>query len=111
MRVRMVGVSWNSGCPMDPADLVLIQMSHDNRPHTGTLIIHRNLVADIIDIFAELYRIQFPIERMRPYEEFGVGKYGETMTPLRFIAGQATPTSANSACIASGTVAPNCGRR
>ncbi len=87
LRARMVGVSWNPGCPVDPADLSLIQMSYwgfDNQPHTGTLIIHRNLVADILDIFAELYRIHFPIERMQPYEEFGIGKYGENNVTVGF---------------------------
>ncbi len=83
----MTGVSWNPGCPVDAADLAVIRMNYwgfDSRPHLGSLVIHRNLVRETIEIFHQLYDMQFPIDRMEPYEDFGIGKFGENDATVGF---------------------------
>jgi hypothetical protein len=38
---------------------------------TGTLVIHRDIEPATRETFAELFRLRFPIESMRPVSEFG----------------------------------------
>jgi len=86
-RARMTGVSWSPACPVDPAELATVRMPYwgfDDQPHTGSLVIHRNLVPDILEIFHALYDARFPIERMQPYEDFAVGKFGENNDTVGF---------------------------
>jgi hypothetical protein len=37
----------------------------DSRPHTGELILNRRVAAQVVSVFARLYRAGFPIEQMR----------------------------------------------
>jgi D-alanyl-D-alanine carboxypeptidase len=71
---RMTGVSWRPGCPVGLRDLRLLTMSHwgfDGRVGTGRLIVHRDVVRDMIDVFRGLYRARFPIRRMVPVDVYG----------------------------------------
>lgn len=64
-----LGASWSPGCPLDPARLRRIGLNHlgfDGRTHRGELIVHEELVPQVIEIFDRLYRSGFPIEKMRP---------------------------------------------
>ncbi len=54
-------------------DLDTLQIRHiDGRgvTHTGTLVCNRAIAADLREIFAELYRQRYPIERIRPASEY-----------------------------------------
>src|SRR3981189_2834231 len=47
-----------SGCPVGPSDLRMLRMSYwgfDNLPHTGTMVIHADVVSDVIKVFNSLY--------------------------------------------------------
>jgi hypothetical protein len=67
IRARM-GATWRPGCPVPLADLRYVTVSFrgfDGRPHTGELVVHRRAAAQIVSVFARLYRARFPIEQMR----------------------------------------------
>jgi hypothetical protein len=73
--------SWRDGCPVGPADLRRLEVTHwgvDGQVHTGILIVHRTVVADLRTVFAALYRDRFPIRLMRPVDEYG-GSDDESM--------------------------------
>lgn len=63
-----LGASWRPGCPVGPAELRRVDLDYvgrDGETHRGELIVHRDLVAQVIEIFGELQRQRFPIERMQ----------------------------------------------
>jgi hypothetical protein len=45
-------------------------LGFDGRTHRGDLVVAEDLVGDVIDAFAELYRLRFPIERMRTVDNY-----------------------------------------
>src|SRR6202012_3523260 len=55
----------------DLRELTLTFHGYDKATHTGALIVHRDLADDVIRMFRELYRHNFPIERMAPIEDYG----------------------------------------
>jgi hypothetical protein len=66
--------SWRPGCPVPLSDLRLVKLTHwgfDGQPHPGDLVIHRDHADRILTVFASLFEARFPIERVRPIEEFG----------------------------------------
>jgi hypothetical protein len=67
VRARM-GETWKPGCPAGLGDLRYVTVSFrgfDGRAHTGELVVHRRVAADVVSVFARLYRARFPIEAMR----------------------------------------------
>jgi poly-gamma-glutamate synthesis protein (capsule biosynthesis protein) len=75
LRRRMTGVSHDpSSCPVDLADLRLLQVSHvgfDGRHHTGELVVGAQHARAVVSIFERLYDARFPIRRMRLVDEYG----------------------------------------
>ncbi len=73
-RMRAVG-SWKQGCPVPLGDLVLLEMSYwgfDARPHLdGMMIVHKDVAAEVLAIFGQLFERRFPIEKMRLIDEYG----------------------------------------
>ena len=60
--------TWHEGCPVSVDELRYITVTFhgfDGLSHTGELIAHRDVAADLVDVFRELYQVQFPIEEMR----------------------------------------------
>ncbi|HTM85800.1 MAG TPA: M15 family metallopeptidase, partial [Mycobacterium sp.] len=52
-----------------PAQLRRVTVTHlgfDALPHRGELIVHRELVGQVITIFERLYQLDYPVEKMRP---------------------------------------------
>lgn len=67
VRARM-GATWRPGCPVGLADLRYVTVSFhgfDGRPHTGELVVNERVAAQVVSVFARLYRARFPIEAMR----------------------------------------------
>ena len=67
VRARM-GTTFRPGCPVGLTDLRYVRVSFrgfDGRAHTGELVVHRRVAADVVSVFARLYRARFPIEEMR----------------------------------------------
>ena len=63
----MTGVSWHRGCPVALRDLRLLTLTHwgfDGEPHAGRLVVHRDVVRDVVGAFRALYADRFPIRRM-----------------------------------------------
>jgi hypothetical protein len=65
---RRMGETWKPGCPVALGDLRYATVSFrgfDGRAHTGELVVNRRVAADVVLVFARLYRARFPIEEMR----------------------------------------------
>ncbi|WP_237568766.1 M15 family metallopeptidase [Mycolicibacterium lacusdiani] len=68
-----LGATWRPGCPVPPERLRRVNLDYlgfDGRTHRGDLVVAEGLVGDVIDVFAELYRLRFPIERMRTVDHY-----------------------------------------
>jgi len=60
--------TWQEGCPVEPEDLSHLTLSFwgfDGLPHSGEMIVHREVADDIVAVFAQLFAAGFPIEEMR----------------------------------------------
>jgi len=63
-----LGASWQRDCPVTPAQLRRVTLTHlgfDALPHRGELIVHQELVPQVIAIFERLYQLDYPVEKMR----------------------------------------------
>ena len=59
--------SWSEGCPVGLDELRHLSLTHwnfDARVATGELIVHADHADSMVQVFASLYRDNFPIERM-----------------------------------------------
>lgn len=66
--------SWQPGCPVLPSDLAYLELMHwgfDNQVHRGELVVHKSLAQNFLEVFAQLYEIHFPIEKMQLIEKYG----------------------------------------
>ena len=63
-----LGTTWRPGCPLPPEALRRIDLDYwgfDGQTHRGQLVVHHELTGQVIDVFAQLHRMRFPIEKMR----------------------------------------------
>ena len=66
--------SWRPGCPVSPAELRLVRVSHwgfDARTHDGALVVNATGVEAIVEVFRHLFDQRFPIRRMETIDVFG----------------------------------------
>lgn len=73
-RGRMKGVSMHAGCPVGFRHLRLLKAIHvgfDRRAHRGRLIVHRDSARGMLRVLRRLYRLRFPIRRMRLVDAYG----------------------------------------
>jgi hypothetical protein len=69
-----VAQSWRPGCPVGPDQLKGVRLRYwgfDAQSHLGTIIVHQQVTADVITVFADLYRQRFPIRRITPIDSYG----------------------------------------
>jgi hypothetical protein len=69
-----LGGTWHTGCPVDPSQLRLLQMTYwgfDNQPHTGTMVVNATVVTSVLKVFSTLYAARFPIQEMVPEAAYG----------------------------------------
>ena len=62
-----LSASWRPGCPVELADLRLLELAHwnfDDRVSVGELVVHADHADDLVSVFAALFDVGFPIERM-----------------------------------------------
>ncbi|HET6996966.1 MAG TPA: M15 family metallopeptidase [Solirubrobacterales bacterium] len=74
LRQRMTGVSWHPGCPVGFAGLRLLTVTHwgfDGRVHRGRLVVNRDQAAGMLRVMRSLYRLRYPIRRMRLVDAYG----------------------------------------
>lgn len=68
-----LGASWRPGCPVGPARLRRVDVDHigfDGQTHRGALIVRDDLVPEVVTIFEQLYRLRFPIEKIRTVDHY-----------------------------------------
>jgi hypothetical protein len=66
--VRRTRLAWFPGCPVALEELRLLRLTFwgfDDQPHTGQLVLHHTVAADVVSVFRSLYAARFPIEEMR----------------------------------------------
>jgi hypothetical protein len=71
-RIVAVG-AWHPGCPVQRKNLRHLEINHlgfDGEVHRGVLVVRRDVAAGVTRIFTRLFDQRFPIESMRPIEEF-----------------------------------------
>jgi hypothetical protein len=69
-----LGATWHVGCPVDPGQLRLLEMSYwgfDNQPHLGSLVVNASVVSAVLHVFSTLYADRFPIQEMVPEADYG----------------------------------------
>ena len=68
-----LGESWRSGCPLEPARPRRVEIDYlgiVGLTHRGELIVHEDLVAEVIEIFEQLRDLRYPIEKMRTVDHY-----------------------------------------
>ena len=71
---RMQGLSYPKGCRVPRADLRLVRVLHydaNGKVHQGEIVCNKAIAGDLIEIFRQLYQARYPIERIRPIDEYG----------------------------------------
>jgi hypothetical protein len=66
--------SWRPRCPVGPPDLRAVTFPHhrpDGSTARGVLIVHRDVVHDVVVLVRAAYGARFPITQARPIDEFG----------------------------------------
>lgn len=75
---EMLGRAWNEDCPVPLEDLALLELKYwgiDGTVHSGEIVVHKLLAKEVADIFRELFALRFPMDKVRTYENYSVGKY------------------------------------
>lgn len=68
-----LGATWRPGCPVGPEQLRRVELDFvgfDGRTRRGALVVHQDLVSDVIAIFGELARQRYPIAKMQTVEKY-----------------------------------------
>ena len=71
--LRMQGRSWPEGCTIRRSDLRYLRLSHfdaENKEHVGEMVCNKTIANDIVEIFRELYRQKYPIQRIRLMDDY-----------------------------------------
>lgn len=69
-----LGSSHRPGCPTAVADLRLVSVTHwdlSGGTARGELVVHRDVVDDVVAVFGVLHAARFPLERMETVDRFG----------------------------------------
>ncbi len=65
---------WQPGCPVPLAQLRVLTVRHwgfDGRPHTGRLVVNRDVAVPLAGVFRKLYALRFPIRHLRLDDMYG----------------------------------------
>jgi D-alanyl-D-alanine carboxypeptidase len=65
--------SYRPGCPVTPARLRLVRVSHwsfDGKPRVGAVVVRSDVARDVVAVFRRLYAARFPIRRLRPIDAY-----------------------------------------
>ncbi|SOJ53978.1 hypothetical protein MSIMFB_01477 [Mycobacterium simulans] len=68
-----LGTTWRPGCPVEPGQLRRVDVDHigfDGQTHRGELIVHEDLAPEVIAIFEQLYRLGYPVEKIRTVDHY-----------------------------------------
>lgn len=70
---RMQGRSYPRDCSVPRSELRYLRLSHvdaQGREHVGEMVCNKAIAQDLLDIFRELYRQRYPIERIRLIDDY-----------------------------------------
>lgn len=73
VKQQMLRYTWRPGCPVKLEDLAYLEVEHwgfDNKVHQGQLIVHTQVANEVMEIFAELYRQRYPIEKIKLMSDY-----------------------------------------
>jgi hypothetical protein len=65
--------SWRDGCPVSWQDLSAVNVAYwgyDGKRHTGTLVVHDTVAADVVKVFRRMYDVRFQIRRIHPVDAY-----------------------------------------
>ncbi|MGL5741811.1 MAG: M15 family metallopeptidase [Legionella sp.] len=65
--------TWRAGCPVPMNDLAYVRLSYwgfDEKTHTGTLIVNKELASEVVAIFKVLFDHKYPIQSMELMDVF-----------------------------------------
>jgi hypothetical protein len=68
-----LGASWRPGCPVEPGRLRRVEINYigfDGQTHRGELIVHEDIVVEVIAIVEQLHRLRYPIEKIRTVDRY-----------------------------------------
>lgn len=70
---NMQGKSYKDGCPVERKDLRYVHVMYVDfagRSSEGELVVNKLIADDILDIFKQLYKAQYPIEKIALIDEY-----------------------------------------
>jgi len=70
---RMTGKSWHKGCPVPLKDLRYLRMTYigfHGKEKQGEMVVHKDVAAEVVHIFKELYESGYPVRQMRLVSDF-----------------------------------------
>lgn len=70
---KMQGKSYKENCTVPREELRYLHILHvgfDNNTHEGELIVNKRIAEDVLDIFKELYKARYQIEKVRLIDEY-----------------------------------------
>lgn len=73
IKERIKGKSYGDDCDVPYDELRYVKVLYwgfDEETHIGELIVNKAIAEDIVEIFAELYELKYPIERMVLVDEY-----------------------------------------
>ena len=68
-----LGATWRPGCPVEPERLRRVNVDYlgfDGQTQRGELIVHEDLAPEVIAIFEQLYRLGYPVEKIRTVDHY-----------------------------------------
>ena len=71
---KMRATTWRLGCPVAPEDLRQVTVTYlnfDRKVVTGVLFVHKDVAKEISEIFRDLFKHRFQIEKITPVEDYG----------------------------------------
>ena len=70
---RIKGKSFKDDCTLPREDLRYLHVLHkdiDGKTHEGEMIVNKHIAEDVLDILQELYKNDYPIEKIRLIDEY-----------------------------------------
>jgi D-alanyl-D-alanine carboxypeptidase len=70
---RELPYSWRAGCPVGPAQLRHLRLSHwgfDGKVRVGSLVVRDRVAKDVVRVFRRLHAARFPIRRLRKVDAY-----------------------------------------
>ena len=86
---------WQPGCPVGLSQLRILTVTHwgfDARPHTGQLIVNREVAPVLASVFGRLYELRFPIRHMRLSDMYGGVRPADDDVTASFHCRKAVPS-------------------